>query len=108
MEPSHEPKVISCAPSFFLTNDGSIYPCQGCEKAEFYLGNIWDISLTDAFKTAPFKAVRRRVIKNNMYKCRECELRYTCVSEGRPCVERISDNCKQNCINRMFVQSLAN
>lgn len=34
-------------------------------------------------------------------------IRYTCVAEGKPCVDKISDNCKQTCINRMFVQSLA-
>ena len=39
-EPSYKPKVISCAPSYFLTNDGSIYPCQGCEKEQYYIGSI--------------------------------------------------------------------
>lgn len=43
-----------------------------------------------------------------MYKCKECELRYTCVAEGRPCVEKIEDNCREECVKRMFVYAISN
>lgn len=107
-EPSYKPKVISCAPSYFLTNDGSIYPCQGCEKEQYYIGSIWKINLKDAFETEAFENVKYQIIKDNMYKCKECELRYTCVAEGRPCVEKIEDNCREECVKRMFVYAISN
>ncbi|MEE0931067.1 MAG: radical SAM protein [Acutalibacteraceae bacterium] len=108
MAPSHEPKVMSCAPSFFITNNGSIYPCQGCEMSEYYCGNIYDISLKEAFMKDAFKEVRKRIVKNNMEKCKDCELRFVCVAEGRPCISEIASDCKEKCIKRMFVDTFVN
>lgn len=36
--PPDAPRFAVCAPSFFITANGDIYPCQGLEKPEYLLG----------------------------------------------------------------------
>lgn len=34
--PAQAPKVMTCAPSFFVVQNGDIYPCQGFEDEEYF------------------------------------------------------------------------
>lgn len=104
--PSHTPQVMSCTPSFFIANDGTIYPCQGCEKEAFKLGNLWDSSLEEVYYSNKFEACRKKLFKKQIETCRECELLYCCSVVSRPCKEKTSADCKEQCIKRIFLDSL--
>jgi radical SAM protein with 4Fe4S-binding SPASM domain len=108
LSPSREQRIITCAPSFFISNDGSTYPCQGCEREEMYLGNVWDNSLTDLFRTDTFGQIRNNIVKTSSKKCKSCELLLCCSMVERPCRCWETDNCKDDCIERMFIDALVN
>lgn len=106
--PSSIPKVLTCAPSFFIANNGDVYPCQGFEKDENCLGNVWDINLEQAFNGKAFYNTRQQVIKNNDEFCKDCELRFAC---ERKCVgcntfyEMDRKQCKLRTIQRLYLMT---
>lgn len=104
--PGQEPKVMTCAPSFFVVNNGDIYPCQGFEKKEYLLGNVWEMSLKEAFSQLPFTQVRKKIVKNNSEICRNCELRFVCESKCLECNNNCSNDpsrCKERVIRRLYL-----
>lgn len=75
------PRNASCTPSLFVTNDGSIYPCQALELPEFQLGNVAaGDSLQAAFAAAPFSELRKTMSRDDIEGCSSCDLRYACMS----------------------------
>lgn len=104
--PAPEPKVMTCAPSFFIVNNGDIYPCQGFEKKEYLLGNVWKMSLKEAFSQLPFMQVREKIVKNNSEICRNCELRFVCESKCLECNNNCCNDpsrCKERVIRRLYL-----
>ncbi len=106
--PPTEPKLLTCAPSFFIANNGDVYPCQGFEKKEYLLGNIKDDSLESLFSNGKFEAVRERVVVNNISSCSQCELRFVCTNKCGGCIthkENDFSRCKKNVIKRLYLQT---
>lgn len=103
--PSHEPRVITCAPSFFITCDGNVYCCQGYEEDNMCLGNISENSLKEMYESTLFCDVRKTLIKNNISECKKCELKYVCEVDKRICIKSKKKNCKERIIQKMFLDS---
>lgn len=108
MLPPIAPKVITCAPSFFVANNGDVYPCQGFEKEENRLGNIMDNSLRELFNKDEFTNVRKRVVVNNIESCANCELRFVCTNKCGGCMttcDKDMNQCKNITVQRLYLQT---
>lgn len=106
--PPKSPKLLTCAPSFFIANNGDVYPCQGFEKNNYKLGNISSSSLSELFYKKDFSHVRDRIIVNKIMECSTCELKFVCTSKCGGCITECSknpNNCKDIAIKRLFLQT---
>lgn len=107
--PPNAPQFAVCAPSFFITANGDIYPCQGLEKPEYLLGNIANISLEEATESDNFKKLYDRISPNKKESCKNCELRFVCTYKGGICADYEVDkngNCHDKMIKLMFMQTI--
>lgn len=106
--PPQKPKFLTCAPSFFITNKGDTYPCQGLEQDEFCIGNASDNTLKDMFTTKEFNEIKKRIVINNIEECSTCELRFVCTNKRGGCTtfaDMTVDDCKNVTINRLYLQT---
>lgn len=106
--PPDAPQFAVCAPSFFITANGDIYPCQGLEKPEYLLGNIANISLEEATESDNFKKLCDRISPNKKESCQNCELRFVCTYKGGICSDYEvgkNSNCHDKMIKLMFMQA---
>lgn len=104
--PPKSPKFITCIPSFFVSNSGDVYPCQGFEKDcySYKLGNIIESSLEELFHKEIFKDIRTKILVNNVEICSECEFRFVCTNK---CIANPDINHKDiNTCRKMIVQRL--
>lgn len=105
--PQSAPHVVTCSPSFFLANNGDIYPCQGTEKDKYYLGNVFEKTLKVLFESNVFLEVRRSLHVNTIEKCKACELRYTCTYVSRPCNSGKDEvDCKEKFIQKLYLKTM--
>lgn len=105
--PSIVPKLYTCAPSFYIDTQGNISPCQGLDKIK--IGNIKNMSLTEAFESEEFSQVHRIICKNDIDECKECELRFVCEPEKRSCVKSCQssrNDCRDRLIYQMYLELL--
>lgn len=100
--PSHEPRVITCAQSFFITYAGNVYCCQGYEEDNMCLGNISENSLKEMYESTPFCDVRKILIKNNISECNKCELMYVCEVDKRICIKSKKKIVKKELLKNCF------
>jgi radical SAM protein with 4Fe4S-binding SPASM domain len=116
LEGIERPRVLSCAPSLFVTNDGGIYPCQMLENSEFLLGNAFDVGLREAFTRPRFIELRDRMTRDDIEICRECEFRYVCVEHCHGCAHKETGRttaflqpselvCRTRMVKRLWLQT---
>ena len=106
--PPTAPKLLTCAPSFLVTNNGDVYPCQGFEKEKYLLGNVWEESLSHLYNKDEFKEVRKKITVNLIQRCSECELRFVCTNKCGGCKEECGlsiDECKELTIQKLYLQT---
>ena len=114
--PQREPKLLSCAPSFFVTNTGEVYPCQGLELDEFCLGTVWNRTIREMFDDAAFANLRTKMTVDDIEVCKDCELRYTCTKHchghaqkayGRTTAFTHGENetCRAQTIKRLWLET---
>ena len=105
--PPDRPRFLLCAPSFFMTARGEVYPCQGLEKEEYDLGNVRDMELKDMFEGKEFSCVRQ-CLPVQKSRCAGCELRFVCTEKGGVCqqAEPLSADCRKKMIRRMYLRTL--
>lgn len=98
------PRTSSCAPSFLVTETGAVYPCQGLECEENYLGNIWECGLKELFFKEEFIKIREKLLMDENNECFECDLKYVCTERCSICKLEKHDktNCKDIVIKRMY------
>lgn len=64
----------SCLTKWLCVNpDGSIYPCAKASPKEYYMGNINEISISDAFRSEGFRRILLGSVKRRE-KCSSCDL----------------------------------
>jgi radical SAM protein with 4Fe4S-binding SPASM domain len=89
------PRILSCAPSFFVTNTGDVYPCQAFEVPEYRLGNVLEnTSLRHMFDHGRFSELRRHMTRDDIEVCRDCEFRFVCTEHCHGC--SFKSACKTN------------
>lgn len=107
LTPPKKPKLLTCAPSFFIANNGDIFPCQGFEKKGYKAGNYFEGTLKEFFDSVAFSNVRKRIIVNNKESCYNCELRFVCTNKCGGCITSCSINkdiCKELTIIEKFYE----
>lgn len=106
--PPKVPKLLTCAPSFFIAANGDIYPCQGFEQDDLILGNINNNSLTELFYTDKFKNLINKTIINKIEPCLNCELRFVCTNKCNGCIKECQSDfqhCKETTIAKLYLQT---
>lgn len=106
--PTHSPLLLRCIPSFFVTNNGDVFTCQGMEKEENILGNIRNMTLSEMFNSNTFEKMRKCLIVNEMKKCGTCEFRFVCTDKVTVCNEGIEylkeeEDCKKRIVQKMYL-----
>jgi radical SAM protein with 4Fe4S-binding SPASM domain len=110
------PRVLSCAPSLFVTNSGNLYPCQMLENSEFSLGNIFESGLREAFARPRFVELRKGMTRDDIEICRDCEFRYVCVEHCHGCAHKATGRttafvqpsdpaCRSRMIRRLWLET---
>lgn len=104
------PKIMSCAPSFFINAKGDVFACQGFEKEDGYLGDIRKDSLKNMFESINFSNVRKKLLMKDDENCGNCELKSACMFKcaAKNNKEDIELNCKRNLVYKMYLQSVIN
>lgn len=98
------PRTVSCTPSFLVTAKGDVYPCQGLECEENYLGNVYESKLEDLFYSDRFVDIREQLVMSEKNECFRCELKYVCTERCSICKTEKScrKNCKDAVVRRMY------
>jgi radical SAM protein with 4Fe4S-binding SPASM domain len=110
------PSILSCAPSFFVANDGAIYPCQALETEDFRMGTAQTGGLAEAFAAPRFAELRQSMTRDSIEVCRSCELRYVCTehchgdaleAHGRTTAFLKPDTtaCRSRVVRRMWLEA---
>lgn len=108
--PPVSPSLLACYPSFFVTSNGDVFPCQCFENDDYKLGNIQTDSLAKMFENDIFKKIRVKLPINQIddKSCTKCEFRYLCTNKLGPCAinkDRDKTNCKQINIQKLYLQT---
>ncbi|PYG86621.1 radical SAM protein with 4Fe4S-binding SPASM domain [Ruminiclostridium sufflavum DSM 19573] len=108
--PPDAPSILACYPSFFVTGNGDVYPCQCFKNDAYKLGNISNTSLSEMFKNNIFKKIRSKLPINQLEDefCLKCELRFLCTNKLGPCAinkDKDKTNCKQINIQKLYLQT---
>ena len=108
--PPNSPSLLACYPSFFVTSNGDVFPCQCFENDDYKLGNIQNESLAKMFENDIFKKIRAKLPINQIddKSCTKCEFRYLCTNKLGPCSickDRDKTNCKQINIQKLYLQT---
>jgi radical SAM protein with 4Fe4S-binding SPASM domain len=108
--PSTQPNPLTCNPSFFIAENGDVFPCQCFDNDDYRLGNIYASTLAEMFDNEIFKNLRSKlpVYKMTDNTCSKCEFRYLCTSIMGPCsVNKYIDRtkCKQANIRKLYLQT---
>lgn len=97
------PVNVLCSPSYFITNTGKVFPCQGLEKNEYYIGDIFEKNLSELFYEESFSKVREKLLLCNYEECKDCELKYVCTERCSICQDKINkETCKSMVVRRMY------
>ncbi|MBO4863975.1 MAG: radical SAM protein [Eubacterium sp.] len=100
------PHKVLCNPSFFITYYGDVYPCQGLENQDFYLGNIRYNTLDKILNNDLFNNLKKALYIDNVSYCKDCELRTVCTNiNGRPCNKTFDQNCKADIVYRLYMMT---
>jgi uncharacterized protein len=85
--PPKSPSPLACYPSFFVTSNGDVFPCQCFENDDYKLGNIQNDSLAKMFQNDIFKKIRAKLPINQIddESCTKCEFRFLCTNKLGPC-----------------------
>ncbi len=108
--PPKTPNFLACYPSFFVTSNGDVFPCQCFENDEYKLGNIQNDSLANMFESDVFRNIRAKLPINQIEdkSCTKCEFRFLCTNKLGPCShnkDRDKTNCKQINIQKLYLQT---
>lgn len=108
--PPSSPSLLACYPSFYISANGDVYPCQCFENDKYKLGNILNDTLTNMFQNDIFKKIRSKLPKNQIddETCLSCEFRFLCTNKLGPCAindDKDKTNCKQINIQKLYLQT---
>ena len=108
--PPNSPSLLACYPSFFVTSNGDVFPCQCFENDDYKLGNIQNDSLAKMFDNDVFKNIRAKLPINQIEdkSCTKCEFRFLCTNKLGPCAnnkDKDKTNCKQINIQKLYLQT---
>ncbi len=108
--PPEVPSLLACYPSFFVTSNGDVFPCQCFENDDYKLGNIQNESLAEMFENHIFEKIRSKLPINQIEdkSCTKCEFRFLCTNKLGPCAickDRDKTNCKQINIQKLYLQT---
>lgn len=106
LRPHSKPRFLRCRPSFFISFNGDVYPCQHCENQDYKLGNIKTDHLVDMYKSSVFQSVISDLNIDKIKVCKDCELRYVCTNITPYCIKnKLNDGikCKETMIQRLYL-----
>jgi radical SAM protein with 4Fe4S-binding SPASM domain len=84
-----------CKPSFFLKENGDVFPCHSLTDQKYYLGNINKHDYSEISQKFISHMDKLSLVDGS--ECKECSFKYVCPYKGGICRDK-----EENCKNRLL------
>lgn len=92
-----------CKPSYYIKENGDVYPCHSLIDQKYYLGNIYKHDYSEI--SQKFISHMDRLSSVDGSECRDCSFKYVCPYKGGICRDK-EENCKKRLLKVMCASAV--